>query len=93
MDTEQDDSLTACNWMHYPDVSHRDVPKGQLRLHPHADNDLFTLLFQKTGQPGLEVCPGRLAAVENPGGEVGSWAPRVWKDSQVWFSFRRDSGL
>lgn len=35
------------------------VPDGHCRAGAHADWDLLTLLFQKPGQSGLEICPGR----------------------------------
>ena len=63
MDTEREDSLSACNWMHYPDVSHREVPAGQLRLHPHADNDILTLLFQRTGEDYVTWDPSICQAI------------------------------
>lgn len=35
------------------------VPEGYYRAGSHTDWDLITLLFQKSGQSGLEICPGR----------------------------------
>ena len=31
--------------------------------------------MQRAGQPGLEICPGKEAAAENPEAKIGSWAP------------------
>lgn len=33
--------------------------EGKVSAGPHADFDCLTLLFQKTGESGLEICPGR----------------------------------
>jgi len=35
------------------------VPEGYYRAGAHADWDFVTLLFQRKGQSGLEICPGR----------------------------------
>ncbi len=41
---------------------------GQWRAGAHTDFDCLTLLFQRDGQGGLQVCPGKEA-------ESGSWTP------------------
>ena len=35
------------------------TPEGYFRAGEHADWDFLTLLFQRPGQSGLEICPGR----------------------------------
>ncbi|KAH6649152.1 hypothetical protein BKA67DRAFT_662069 [Truncatella angustata] len=35
------------------------TPRNYYRAGAHADWDLLTLLFQRPGQSGLEICPGR----------------------------------
>ncbi|KAI2615953.1 Clavaminate synthase-like protein [Hypoxylon sp. NC1633] len=40
------------------------TPEGYHRAGPHADWDFVTLLFQRPGQSGLEICPGREAFTE-----------------------------
>ncbi|KAH7033244.1 uncharacterized protein B0I36DRAFT_321031 [Microdochium trichocladiopsis] len=40
------------------------VPEGYYRAGAHADWDFLTLLFQRPGQSGLEICPGREAFTE-----------------------------
>ncbi|KAI1853431.1 hypothetical protein JX265_012722 [Neoarthrinium moseri] len=35
------------------------TPEGYYRAGAHADWDFLTLLFQRPGQSGLEICPGR----------------------------------
>lgn len=37
------------------------TPDGYYRAGAHADWDFVTLLFQRPGQSGLEICPGRQA--------------------------------
>lgn len=37
------------------------TPEGYCRAGAHADWDFLTLLFQRPGQSGLEICPGREA--------------------------------
>jgi len=39
----------------------------------HADFDVLTLLFQREGQDGLEVCPGKDITTEFGKGDV--WTP------------------
>ena len=51
MSVDGAECCSASNWMHYPDVSQRAVPAGQMRLHAHADGgSLVTLLFQIAGE-------------------------------------------
>ncbi|KAL7625282.1 hypothetical protein AAE478_004498 [Parahypoxylon ruwenzoriense] len=40
------------------------TPDGYYRAGAHADWDFVTLLFQRPGQSGLEICPGREAFTE-----------------------------
>ncbi|KAI1075888.1 hypothetical protein F5B20DRAFT_558309 [Whalleya microplaca] len=40
------------------------TPEGYYRAGAHADWDFVTLLFQRPGQSGLEICPGREAFTE-----------------------------
>jgi len=40
------------------------VPDGYYRAGAHADWGFLTLLFQREGQSGLEICPGREAVTE-----------------------------
>lgn len=59
-DVSQPDSQTTLRLLHYfaIDKSVR-VPEGYFRAGAHADWDFLTLLFQRPGQSGLEICPGR----------------------------------
>jgi isopenicillin N synthase-like dioxygenase len=53
------DSQTTMRLLHY--FALPEVPDGRVyhRAGAHADWGFLTLLFQKDGQSGLEVCPGR----------------------------------
>ena len=45
--------------LHYFETSRTNDGKIYHRAGAHTDWDLLTLLFQKAGQSGLEICPGR----------------------------------
>lgn len=58
-DVSKADSQTVARLLHYfatPESSNGDIPH---RAGAHTDWDFLTLLFQKSGQSGLEICPGR----------------------------------
>lgn len=59
-DVSRPDSQTTLRLLHYfaVDKSVR-VPEGYFRAGAHADWGFLTLLFQRPGQSGLEICPGR----------------------------------
>ena len=44
-----------------------------LILRAHTDFDVLTLLFQRPGQSGLEICPGRSASTSFAHGDT--WTP------------------
>lgn len=44
--------------LHYFPMSADDFEHGQWRAGAHTDYDCLTLLFQRDGQSGLQVCPG-----------------------------------
>lgn len=56
MDVSHPDCLTQLRMLHYP-ASEDAV--GTWRAGPHTDIGCLTLLFQRDGEDGLEVCPGR----------------------------------
>ncbi|MCJ1475947.1 hypothetical protein MMC13_004611 [Lambiella insularis] len=61
-DTTGPDSQTCFRLLHYFPVDRADpVPEGYFRAGAHADWGFLTLLFQRAGQSGLEICPGREA--------------------------------
>ncbi|KAL2825770.1 leucoanthocyanidin dioxygenase [Aspergillus cavernicola] len=56
MDTTQPDNLTQLRLLHYP--ASQSV-QGSWRAGVHTDIGCLTLLFQRDGEDGLEICPGR----------------------------------
>lgn len=45
--------------LHYFPMSGTDFEAGQWRAGAHTDYDCLTLLFQREGQSGLQICPGQ----------------------------------
>ncbi|KAL1604056.1 hypothetical protein SLS60_005648 [Paraconiothyrium brasiliense] len=60
-DVARQESQTVCRLLHYFETPQETNPTGEVfhRAGAHADWDFLTLLFQKAGQSGLEICPGR----------------------------------
>ncbi|KAF5006946.1 hypothetical protein FDECE_6704 [Fusarium decemcellulare] len=60
-DVSRRESQTVCRLLHYFETPRIANPTGEIfhRAGTHADWDFLTLLFQKAGQSGLEICPGR----------------------------------
>ncbi len=60
-DVSRPESQTVCRLLHYFETPRLPNPTGEVhhRAGAHADWDFLTLLFQKSGQSGLEICPGR----------------------------------
>jgi isopenicillin N synthase-like dioxygenase len=59
-DVSRPESQTVARLLHYFETP-REGTNGEVwhRAGAHTDWDLLTLLFQKAGQSGLEICPGR----------------------------------
>ena len=55
-DPHQPDCLTQLRLIHYP--ASKDA-LGTWRAGNHTDIGCLTLLFQRDGEDGLEICPGR----------------------------------
>lgn len=70
-DVSRPESQTVLRLLHYfaLDAS-APVPEGYYRAGPHVDWDFVTLLFQRAGQSGLEICPGREASTAFGIGDV-----------------------
>ena len=70
-DSTRPDCQTVCRLLHYFETP-RSVTNGetQHRAGAHTDWDLLTLLFQKEGQSGLEICPGREASTDFAIGDI-----------------------
>jgi isopenicillin N synthase-like dioxygenase len=59
-DISRAESQTVLRLLHYFEVDKSvPVPEGYYRAGAHVDWDFITLLFQRAGQSGLEICPGR----------------------------------
>lgn len=59
--------------LHYHDISGTAFPPEYWRAGAHTDFDCLTLLYQRTGEAGLEVCPGREAHTSFAHGDA--WTP------------------
>ncbi|KAG9229579.1 putative gibberellin 20 oxidase [Amylocarpus encephaloides] len=70
-DVSRPESQTVLRLLHYFEVDKAlPVPEGYHRAGAHVDWDLITLLFQRSGQSGLEICPGREASTAFGIGDV-----------------------
>ncbi|KAF3200689.1 hypothetical protein TWF106_003185 [Orbilia oligospora] len=58
-DIKSNEAMTTLRLLHYHESETRAIPDGHIRAGAHTDYDFLTLLFQRTGEDGLEVCPGR----------------------------------
>lgn len=60
-DISRPQSQTVCRLLHYFETPRVPNTSGEVhhRAGAHADWDFLTLVFQKAGQSGLEICPGR----------------------------------
>lgn len=64
-DVRRPEAQSVLRMLHYFAVDpNAPVPDGYYRAGAHADWDLLTLLFQRPGQSGLEICPGREVVTE-----------------------------
>ncbi|KAI9471041.1 MAG: hypothetical protein EXX96DRAFT_375911 [Benjaminiella poitrasii] len=61
---EEPDCLNTLRCLHYHDITGQTFPAEYWRAGAHTDFDTLTLLFQRPGEDGLEVCPGREASTE-----------------------------
>ena len=112
------DACSCCIWssdsalihyslrlLHYPglDPARSGEQAGRWRAGAHTDFDVLTLLFQRPGEGGLEVCPGRLASNEFAYGDTWLPVPPIagcitcnigdmlmrWSDDRVVSTFHR----
>lgn len=60
-DVSRPNSQTVARLLHYFETPQNVSSDGEVwhRAGAHTDWDFLTLLFQKAGQSGLEICPGR----------------------------------
>lgn len=61
-DVTRPDILNTLRLLHYHDITGQVFPSNYWRAGAHTDFDTLTLLFQRPGENGLEVCPGREAS-------------------------------
>ncbi|OTA94613.1 hypothetical protein M434DRAFT_394546 [Hypoxylon sp. CO27-5] len=71
-DVSRPNAQTVLRLLHYFELDPTvPTPEGYYRAGAHADWDFVTLLFQRPGQSGLEICPGREVFTEFGAGD--SW--------------------
>lgn len=58
-DKDAPDYQCTLRMLHYFALQSRDLDPTSWRAGAHTDFDTLTLLYQRTGQRGLEVCPGK----------------------------------
>ncbi|KAI0377974.1 Clavaminate synthase-like protein [Hypomontagnella monticulosa] len=73
-DVSRPGAQTVLRLLHYFEMDpEAPTPAGYYRAGAHADWDFVTLLFQRPGQSGLEICPGREAFTQWGLGDT--WTP------------------
>lgn len=98
-DPEKPSYQSTLRLLHYFAMAPVDQPSlGQWRASAHTDFDCLTLLFQRRGQGGLQVCPGKEMSAQEwtsipPDDEVitcniGDMLMR-WSDDQLPSNFHR----
>ncbi|CAI6340533.1 unnamed protein product [Periconia digitata] len=69
-DTSRPDSQSTLRLLHYYETPKTNDGIVRHRAGAHVDWGFLTLLFQRTGQSGLEICPGREAVTEHALGDA-----------------------
>lgn len=80
-DIDRDDSLSTIRLLHYHDITGTQYPASYWRAGAHTDFDSLTMLFQRTGEDGLEICPGREAHTSFGIGD--HWTPVKAKTGEI----------
>ncbi|KAH7920597.1 Clavaminate synthase-like protein [Leucogyrophana mollusca] len=75
------DSQTSCRFLHYYDLGGKGYDPNRWRCGAHTDFALLTLLFQRPGEFGLEVCPGREFVGDHDMGNT--WVPVEAKEGHI----------
>lgn len=75
------DAQSTLRLLHYPDVTGEVYADNEWRAGAHTDFDCLTLLFQRSGDHGLEVCPGRDAHTDFAIGDT--WYPVEAKTGEI----------
>lgn len=69
-DTSRRDAQSTLRLLHYYETPKINDGIVRHRAGAHVDWGFLTLLFQRTGQSGLEICPGREAVTEHAHGDA-----------------------
>lgn len=80
-DVNRPDAQSTMRLLHYHDITGTQFPPSYWRAGPHTDYDCLTMLFQKTGEDGLEICPGREAHTSFGMGD--HWTPVKARTGEV----------
>ncbi|GAA5853609.1 hypothetical protein JCM8547_007383 [Rhodosporidiobolus lusitaniae] len=72
-DSDKEDSMATLRLLKYHECEGKDFGENYFRAGAHADFDILTVLFQREGQDGLEVCPGREISTDFGYGD--KWTP------------------
>ncbi|CEG64694.1 hypothetical protein RMATCC62417_01623 [Rhizopus microsporus] len=80
-DITKSDCLNTLRCLHYHDITGQTFPPEYWRAGAHTDFDTLTLLLQRPGEDGLEVCPGREVSTEFGHGD--SWTPVSPKENEI----------
>ncbi|KAG1462890.1 hypothetical protein G6F56_005417 [Rhizopus delemar] len=78
---DRPDCLNTLRCLHYHDITGQSFPAEYWRAGAHTDFDTLTLLFQRPGKNGLEVCPGREASTEFAHGNL--WTSLCPKEGEI----------
>lgn len=65
--------MSTLRLLKYYSLEGQTIEPNYFRAGAHADFDILTLLFQKPGQDGLELCPGR--SISTDFGYGDQWTP------------------
>lgn len=76
-----DDAQSTLRLLHYHDITGSQFPPSYWRAGAHTDYDCLTMLYQRTGEDGLEICPGREAHTSFGMGD--QWTPVKAKTGEI----------
>ncbi|RPA91871.1 Clavaminate synthase-like protein [Choiromyces venosus 120613-1] len=80
-DVNKSEAQSTIRLLHYHDITGTQFPSSYWRAGAHTDYDCLTMLFQKTGEDGLEICPGREAHTSFGTGDL--WTPVKARTGEV----------
>ncbi|KAI8374144.1 uncharacterized protein BYT42DRAFT_547236 [Radiomyces spectabilis] len=82
-DITQPDSLNTLRCIHYHEISGQSMGPKYCRAGAHTDLDSLTLLFQRPGEHGLEMCPGRQQVGEPLKADENDWIPLQPEEDEI----------